>query len=221
MTAVETAPSTSTEAAKPAAAAPSAAPESLLAGAAKAAAAAPAAEAAKPAEAAHDYSSVKVDGIHQDTTKVFVDAMAEGKVDPKIAQNALNKVVEHLKARAEAAQKAQAEADAKADAEQIKKWNEELAKDPEFAADKFQANSEAVQIAFQHTPKGTYEELKAQGLDQIPVVVRAFTYVGRRLKQATSVDSVAGGPPAPAHVHDEKAARLRAWPKSSKTLELD
>lgn len=220
MTAVETAPSTSTgEAAKPAA--PSAATESLLAGAAKAAAAAPAAEAAKPAETAHDYSAVKFEGMHPDTTKAFVEAVGEHKIDPKAAQAILDKVMGSVKARGEAAQKAQAEAEKAAIAAEKKAWQEELAKDPMFAPEKVEANSKAAQLAFQHAPKGVFDRLKQDGLDEHPAVAQLVVSIGQRLMQATSVDSVAGGPPAPAHVHDEKAARLRAWPKSSKTLELD
>lgn len=214
MTATDIAPATSTgEAAKPAAAttaapATPAATESLLASAAKAAAAAPPIDAAKTAEAAHDYSSVKFEGMHPDTTKAFVEAVGEHKIDPKAAQAILNKVMGAVKARGEAAQKAQAEAEKAAIAAEKKAWQEELAKDPMFAPEKAEANSKAAQLAFQHAPKGVFDRLKQDGLDEHPAVTQLVVSIGQRLMQATSVDTTAPNVSVPSP--GDETARWRA-----------
>lgn len=170
--------------ATPAAEPKSVATESVLSAAARAAADA-------PAPAAPDYGTVTYEGASDKFLGDFRTAAQKHGVAPDKAQALLNDVLKPVFERSKEAQAAAAEAEKKAQAEELKAWQDELAKDPEFAADKHEANAKAAQLAFQHAPKGVFERLKKDGLEAHPAVTQLVVHIGRRLMQATSSDKVA------------------------------
>jgi glucan-binding YG repeat protein len=200
---------TATEVAPAVAEAKSPQTETVLAAAAKAAAESPA-----PSVTAADYATVKFEGASEEFHKDYREVAAELGLKPKDAQALIDKLFPKLAERAKAQRAAAEEADKKAIADERKAWQDELAKDPEFAADKTEANSKAAQLAFQHAGKGVYERLKQDGLDEHPAVTRIVVNVGRRLLAATAVDSAAPHVAAPAKGEDIGDVSVAAFARS-------
>lgn len=148
-----------------------AAPESLLTAA------------AKTAETKHDYSAIKADGLRAGTLKAFVDALGEHKVEPKVGQAMLDKVIAAVKA-----------GDQEAEAAIIKGWDDETAKDPDFGPDKIGDTLKSVGAALSLAPPEVRDRLVKDGIDKHPAFKQWVKAVGRFVQKATATDTTATGP---------------------------
>lgn len=143
--------------------------------------------AAKAAEASLDYSGIKGEGMHADTLKAYVSALGEHKLAPKVGQALLDKVL--------AARDAQVQATAK-------KWSDELAADPDFAADKLPETIKSIGAALELADKDIAKRLKDEGFDSHPAIAKWALRVGRLIQKATTPDKHEPGQSAGAELSD-------------------
>lgn len=180
-------------AAAPAPVAP-AAPAATPAPAAPVAPASPAAPSLIAAAANAPKYEFKAEGMHADDLKAFGDVLGEHKVDGKVGQAILDKMLPALGARREAAVKAQWE-------ETQKGWREENAKDPQIDPSKPE-NQARTKLALEIAGADVLDDLKAKGLTDLPAFNRLVARFGAFVEKATKQDNaVPGASPTAAAKH--------------------
>jgi hypothetical protein len=194
MTATATPPSTepadgfdapaTDQSATPADAPSAATPAPAAAPAAVTPAAAPAATSLIDGAAAATYD-LKADGMHADDIETFATLLGEHKVDGKVGQAILDKMLPALSARRAEAVKTQWE-------ETQKSWREESAKDPTIDPSKPENNARA-KLALDIAGKDVVEDLKEKGLTDLPAFNRMVARFGAFVEKATKQDSAVGG----------------------------
>lgn len=187
---------------------PDAAKAEVSAKAATAAAPAPAAAetAAPAAKSLIDGASaitydLKAEGMHADDIKAFASVLGEHKVDGKVGQAILDKMLPALSARREAAVKSQWE-------ETQKGWREENAKDPEIDPAKPE-NVARTKLALDIAGKDVIDDLAAKGLTDLPAFNRLVARFGAFVQKATKQDTaILGTTPqtAPKHKPEDVSA---------------
>jgi hypothetical protein len=180
------------------------------------AAPAPAAPAATPAPAAPGAASLigaaaaapkfdfKAEGMHADDLKAFGDVLGEHKVDGKVGQAILDKMLPALSARREAAVKVQWE-------ETQKGWREENAKDSTIDPSKPE-NQARAKLALEIAGADVLEDLKAKGLTDLPAFNRLVARFGAFVEKATKQDTaVPGASPTAAPKFGADNQSDKAW----------
>jgi hypothetical protein len=195
--AADTKPAAQVDSPKPA---DSPAPAPAKAEATPAAPAAPAAPSLIEGAAATTYD-LKAEGVHADDLKTFASVLGEHKVDGKVGQAILDKMLPALSARREATVKAQWD-------ETQKSWRDENAKDPEIDPAKPE-NQARTKLALDIAGKDVIDDLKAKGLTDLPAFNRLVARFGAFVQKATKQDSaISGNSPqtAPKHKPEDLSA---------------
>lgn len=146
----------------------------------------------------------KADGMHADDLKAFGDVLGEHKVDGKVGQAILDKMLPALSSRREAEVKAKWE-------ETQKGWRDENAKDPTIDPSKPE-NQARTKLALEIAGADVLEDLKAKGLTDLPAFNRLVARFGAFVEKATKQDTaVPGASPSAAPQFEAGNQSDKAW----------
>lgn len=169
----------------PVVAAPAAAPAAAKPAPATVTPGAPAAPSLIAAAANAPKYDFKAEGMHADDLKTFGDVLGEHKVDAKVGQAVLDKMLPALNARRDAAVKAQWD-------ETQKGWRDENAKDPQLNPGNAE-NQARTKLALDIAGQDVLDDLKAKGLTDLPAFNRMVARFGAFVEKATKQDITVPG----------------------------